>query len=141
MAPTLRQATNDDIAEIFRVRYAVRENTLPPGVISDEDVRRAIEDTGRGWVVEAQGQVVAFAIGNAVDGNIWALFVHPDAEGQGHGRRLHAEMTQWLWSHSLQTLWLTTGPGTRAQGFYERLGWRNVGRTAKGELRFELHRT
>jgi GNAT superfamily N-acetyltransferase len=135
MAPTLRQTENDDIAEIFRVRYAVRENTLPPGVISDEDVRRAIEDTGRGWVVEAEGQVVAFAIGNAVDGNIWALFVHPD------GRRLHAEMTQWLWSQSLQTLWLTTGPGTRARGFYERLGWWNVGRTAKGELRFELHRT
>jgi len=139
MPSILRQATRDDIAEISRVRYAVRENTLRPGVISDEDVRREIEDTGRGWVIESQGQVVAFAIGNATDGNIWALFVDPDAECQGHGSRLHAEMVKWLWSQGLRTLWLTTGPGTRAHGFYERRGWQTVGRTGKGELRLELH--
>ncbi len=51
-AALLRPATRADIPAIFDVRYAVRENTLRPGVISGEDVRRMIEDSGRGWVVD-----------------------------------------------------------------------------------------
>ena len=50
--PILRQARRDDIEAIWVVRYAVTENTLTRGKISDEDVRREIEDPGRGWVVE-----------------------------------------------------------------------------------------
>jgi GNAT superfamily N-acetyltransferase len=153
MTACLRTATRADIAAIFRVRYAVRENTLRHGVIGDEDVRREIEDSGRGWVIEVApeagsdpktdnppGQIVAFAIGNKLNGNIWALFVHPDAEGCGHGRRLHDTMVGWLWAQGLQKLWLNTGAGTRAQTFYERNGWLSTGRTERGELRFELLR-
>ena len=149
MTERLRFATRADTAAIFRVRYAVRENTLRPGVIGDEDVRREIEDSGRGWVVEivpapdsdqTPGEIVAFAIGNPLNGNIWALFVHPDAEGRGHGRRLHDTMVCWLWAQGLRRLWLNTGPGTRAQTFYERNGWLHTGRTERGELRFELPR-
>jgi GNAT superfamily N-acetyltransferase len=148
MTACLRPATRADIAAIFRVRYAVRENTLPVGVIGDEDVRREIEDSGRGWVVEGAsenrpetpGDIVAFAIGNQDNGNIWALFVHPDADGRGHGRQLHEAMTGWLWAQGLQKLWLNTGAGTRAQTFYERNGWLHTGRTERGELRFELLR-
>lgn len=139
---TLRQATRADIPGIWAVRYGVRENTLRRGLISDEDVRREIEDTGRGWVVTAgeDDQVVAFAIGHAGTGNIWALFVLPDHEGRGHGSRLHTVMVDWLWAQGLPRLWLTTGPGTRAQGFYERRGWRAVGEIANGDLRYELER-
>jgi len=149
MPARLRLATRADIDAIFRVRYAVRENTLRRGVIGDEDVRREIEDTGRGWVVEvaddsnpdgAPGEIVAFAIGNLQGSHIWALFVHPDAEGQGHGRRLHDEMLGWLWAQGAAGLWLNTGPGTRAQTFYERNGWVSSGLTERGELRFELMR-
>ena len=92
----LRQAEARDISALQRVRASVRENRLVSTVITDEDVRRAIEETGRGWVVEADGEVVAFAIGNATDGNVWALFVHPDHERRGHGRRLHDAMVAWL---------------------------------------------
>jgi ABC-type lipopolysaccharide export system ATPase subunit len=42
----------------------VRENRLVSVVIADEEVREALERTGRGWVVESDGDVVAFAIGN-----------------------------------------------------------------------------
>ena len=91
----LRQAVAGDVAGMQRVRRAVRENRLVSTVIRDEDVLDAIERTGRGWVVEEGGEVVGFAIGNA-NGNIWALFVDPDHEGRGHGRRLHDTMTDWL---------------------------------------------
>lgn len=139
---TLRQATRADIPGIWAVRYSVQENTLRPGLISDEDVRREIEDTGRGWVVTAgpDEHIVAFAIGHAGSGNVWALFVSPAHEGQGHGSRLHRVMVDWLWAHGLPRLWLTTGPGTRAQGFYARRGWRAVGEIANGDLRCELER-
>ncbi len=149
MPTRLRLATRADIAAIWRVRYAVRENTLRPGAISDEAVRREIEDSGRGWVVEVvadskpdgtPGEIVAFAIVNSQSSHIWALFVHPDAEGRGHGRRLHDEMVGWLWAQGAARLWLHTGPGTRAQTFYERNGWMASGLTERGELRFELLR-
>jgi GNAT superfamily N-acetyltransferase len=76
-------------------------------------------ELGRGWVVEIQGGIVGFAIANATDGNVWALFVHPDHERRGYGRRLHDVMVSWLWEQGALKLWLTTDPGTRAQGFYE----------------------
>jgi GNAT superfamily N-acetyltransferase len=65
---------------------------------------------------------VAFAIGNATYGNIWALFVDPAHERRGHGRRLHDAMVAWLWSQGLRKLWLTTEPGTRAERFYTEAG-------------------
>jgi hypothetical protein len=48
-------------------------------------------------------------------------------------------MVAWLWSRGLRRLWLSTEPGTRAQGFYERAGWQNCGSLPSGELRFELN--
>jgi len=80
MSMVLRQATSSDIPGIQRVRASLRENRLVSMVIVDEDVREAIELDGRGWVVEQDAEIVAFAIGNAKTGNLWALFVHPDHE-------------------------------------------------------------
>lgn len=121
----LRRATFGDVASVQRVRRAVRENRLVSTVISDDDVRDALEHTG-GWVIESDGEVVAFAIANATNGNIWALFVHPDHERRGHGRRLHDTMIDWLGAQGCKRLWLTTEPGTRAQSFYESAGWQLV---------------
>ncbi len=139
MPATLRQAVRADVREIQRVRHAVKENRLTSRVIPDEEVVAAIEATGKGWVVEVDGRIVGFAIGNAETGNIWALFVEPEYEAQGHGRRLHDEMVSWLWSLGLQRLWLTTGQQTRAQRFYEVAGWRSAGVLPDGEILFEQH--
>ena len=136
----LRTAVAADIPAIQSVRAAVKENRLVSTVITDEDVRTAIEETGRGWVVEEDGEVVAFAIGNAATGNIWALFVHPEHEGRGYGRQLHDTMVDWLWTTGLQRLCLTTEPGTRAQRFYDAAGWQLTGTTVDGELRYELRK-
>ncbi len=138
----LRQATLADIAGMHRVRLSVRENRLSsPDRVTERDYVAAIQEPGRGWLVEADGAIVAFAVGNAGTGNVWALFVHPDYEGRGIGRRLHAAMVSWLWSRGLPRLWLTTSPGTRAEGFYRRAGWRESGFEASGEMRFELERS
>lgn len=130
-----------DVAAMHRVRMAVRENRLQSIVLTDDDYIRAIEAPGRGWIVEADGDVVAFAIGDGSTGNIWALFVHPDHEGRGYGRTLHDMMVDWLWEQGLERLWLTTQPGTRAERFYLDAGWQRRGMTTSGEVRFEMTRT
>lgn len=134
----LREATRADLAGIWRVRYAVVENTLAPGRIEDDEVIGQLEASGRGWVVEEDGEIVAFAIGDARGANVWALFVHPRAEGRGHGSRLHDTMVEWLWTNGLDTLWLSTGADTQARGFYERRGWRCTGTAGRNLVRLEL---
>lgn len=136
----LREAVRADIAGAQRVRRAVRENRLVSGVITDEEVREHLESFGRGWVVETGGEVVGFAIVNARTCNIWALFMDPGHERRGHGRRLHDTMLAWAWAQGLPSLWLSTGPQTRAEGFYAAAGWRRAGVTEHGEVRFEMTR-
>ncbi|MGK2924900.1 MAG: GNAT family N-acetyltransferase [Lysobacterales bacterium] len=137
---TLRQAAESDIPAMHRVRLAVRENTLSdPARITEADYTAALTKLGRTWVVEATGQIVAFATGYK-SGSIWALFVHPDHEGHGYGHALHSAAVSWLWSLGHQRLWLTTSPGTRAERFYTSRGWQPCGDGANGELRLELNR-
>ncbi|MDG0864738.1 GNAT family N-acetyltransferase [Pelomonas aquatica] len=138
----LRQATRADTAELWRVRYAVTENTLTPGRIGDAELHAHLEDHGRGWVVElAPGHIAGFCIGDARDGNIWALFVDPAQHGRGHGRRLHDAMVDWLFATGLPRLSLGTQPGSRADAFYRRAGWRPLHIDDHGERRFELFAT
>jgi GNAT superfamily N-acetyltransferase len=134
----VRPATKDDIPGMHRVRLAVRENVLSdPNRITEQDYLAALEELGRTWVVEADGQITGFATGYK-DGNIWALFVHPDYEGRGFAAALHSVMVDWLWSIGLTRLNLTTFPGTRAQRFYIARGWKPCGLAPNGDLRLEL---
>lgn len=134
---TLRRAVVADMPGLWDVRYAVTENTLTPGRISDEELRTSIEESGRGWVVEQEGVILGFAIGLADTGNVWALFVRPEAQGQGIGSALHDVMIEWFATQPVPALWLTTGVDTKARRFYEGRGWRCTGDAGKGEVRYE----
>jgi GNAT superfamily N-acetyltransferase len=137
----IRPATRADIPAMHRVRMAVRENVLVNvAAVTEAAYLLHLETEGRGWVIEEQGEIVALAIGNSRTGNIWALFVHPEHEGRGHGLLLHDQMVAWLFEQGLQRLRLSTEPGTRAQRFYERAGWRALGLTPQGEAAYELLR-
>jgi ribosomal protein S18 acetylase RimI-like enzyme len=136
----LREARPADIPQMHRIRLAVRENRLTSGAITEAHYLPAIEEWGRGWVVERNGDIVGFAVGNILTGNVWALFVDPQEEGRGHGQHLHDAMVTGLWSHGFDRLWLTTEPGTRAQRFYEDAGWICTGAAERGEVRYELVR-
>jgi GNAT superfamily N-acetyltransferase len=140
MIPLLRRAERGDVGAMQRIRGSVKENRLASRAFSEADYLHAIERDGRGWVIEVDGQVLGFGIANSVTGNIWALFVDPDHEGQGHGRRLLDAVVEWLWSQGAGALWLTTQAGTRAQRFYESAGWRLADKAENGEWRYELTR-
>jgi GNAT superfamily N-acetyltransferase len=134
----VRQAVAADSAGIWQVRYAVTENTLTPGRISNIELLESIETTGRGWVVDNNGQIDGFAIGNAVTGNVWALFVRPECQGLGYGSALHKAMLDWFSTQSLDRLWLSTGTNTQARKFYEKNGWVCVGPYGSSEVKYEI---
>ena len=135
--PIVRRALASDLPGIWEVRYGVTENTLPPGRISDEEVLESMQEKGCGWVVESEGRIAGFAIGITDTGNVWALFVHPDFQGQGIGHALHEEMMRWFSTQAVNPVWLTTGTTTRARAFYEAHGWINCGPSGDREIRYE----
>lgn len=134
-----RQAVPGDIPQIQRVRNSVKENRLSdPSLVSDADCRAYIMKKGRGWVCESGDRLLGFSIVSIEDNNVWALFVAPGFEQKGIGLRLHDEMMDWYFSQTDQTAWLSTAPGTRAESFYRKAGWKEAGTYGKGETRFEM---
>ena len=135
----IREAELKDIAQIQVVRNLVKENRLSdPGLVLDSDVEDYMTRRGKGWVCEINDEVVGFAIADLVDNNIWALFIHPEFERIGIGKKLHDEMMNWYFSKTEKTVWLGTSPGTRAELFYRKAGWKEVGLHRKGEIKFEM---
>lgn len=136
---TIREATISDIPQIQIVRNSVLENKLSnPALVTDQDCEAYLTQRGKGWVCEIDKKIIGFAIADLVENNIWALFLHPAFEKQGVGKKLHDTMMNWYFSKTNQPVWLSTAPGTRAEGFYRKLGWIETGMYGKGEIRFQL---
>lgn len=122
-----RQATVDDIPAMSRIRLAVNENRLrDPSRITRQMYEDFLERDGHGWVAQIDGVTVAFSYANRTDGSIWALFVEPCHEGRGLAKSLLVLATDWLFSLGFDELKLSTGAGTRADGFYGRVGWERI---------------
>ena len=134
---TIREATRADVPDLERVRALVRENKLS-GTIPRERIVEGLETRGKGWVAVAEERVVGFCMADRNEEMIWALFLLPEWEGRGLGRALLERAVAWLWDQGCTAIWLSTEAGSRAEGFYERLGWTRIGVTDMGEVRFEL---
>ena len=136
-----REATINDIPQIQLVRNSVKENTLSdPSLVTDEICKEFLSERGKGWVCEADGKIVGFAIADLKEENIWALFLKPEYEGKGIGRNLHQLMLNWYFSTGKEKVWLGTTPNTRAAMFYRRMGWTEAGLHGTEEIKFEMSR-
>lgn len=134
-----REAQIADIPQMQTVRNSVKENMLSdPALVPDKDVEDYINRRGKGWVCEIGNTIVGFAIVSITDKNVWALFIQPRFEKKGIGRRLHQEMMDWYFHQTAETIWLGTAPGTRAEAFYRKAGWKETGTHGKGEIKFEM---
>ncbi len=134
-----REATIDDIHQIQVVRNSVKENMLSnPALVTDEDCKDFIDRRGKGWVCEINNLIVGFAIADLEENNIWALFLQPEYVGRRIGKTLHDMMLSWYFSITKQNVWLGTAPGTRAEIFYRKNGWKEIGIHGKGEIKFEM---
>lgn len=134
-----REAEIKDIGQIQFVRNAVKENMLPdPALVSDGDVEEYMTKRGKGWVCEVDEKIVGFAIVDLIDNNVWALFVHPDFETRGIGKKLHQIMMDWYFLQTKEKIWLGTDPDSRAYRFYKMQGWKEVGTHGEIEIKFEM---
>ena len=137
-----REAQIRDIEQIQVVRNSVKENMLSdPALVPDSDVKEFITVRGKGWVCEIGDTIVGFAIADLKEHNIWALFIDPDHEAKGIGKKLHRIMLDWYFSQTKETVWLGTAPNSRAEKFYRMQGWKEVGVHGKGEIKFEMERS
>lgn len=122
--PLFRRATSTDIPAMSRIRLSVTENTLSnPSRITHDMYEDFLEQSGRGWVTENEGEIVAFCYADKVNASIWALFVSPEHEGHGFGQRLLKLAVDWLFETGHDCIHLTTGANTRADRFYSEQGW------------------
>jgi GNAT superfamily N-acetyltransferase len=122
--PLLRRATSADIPAMSRIRLSVTENALSdPSRITPAMYEDFLERSGRGWVIEQGSEIVAFCYADKINASIWALFVSPDQEGRGYGKRLLEHAAAWLFELGHDAVHLTTGANTRADRFYARQGW------------------
>ncbi len=137
---TIAIATLEHIPAMHSVRMSVKENALSnPGLVTEQDYVEMLTKKGRGWVCMEEGNVGGFSIVDLEEQNIWALFVAPGFENQGIGRTLHGLMLHWSFEQNgIESLWLSTATGTRAERFYQKAGWKYTGLTSTGEARFEM---
>jgi GNAT superfamily N-acetyltransferase len=122
--PLFRQANSNDIPAMSRIRLSVTENVLSdPRRVTEEMYEDFLEKSGRGWVAERQGEIVAFCYADKVNASIWALFVRPGHEGQGLGKSLLKQAVDWLFEIGHDCVHLSTTANTRADRFYAAQGW------------------
>lgn len=91
------------------------------------------------WLAELDGESAGFAMADAEEGCVFAAFVRPEFEGWGVGRLLLAKVEDFPFQHH-QKIWLETDGKSRANGFYQRLGWMPVEFMSNGGVRLEKHR-
>jgi GNAT superfamily N-acetyltransferase len=134
-----RVARIQDIENYMLVRMAVKENILSnPALVTKQDNIDYITKHGKGWVCEIDNKIVGFSIVGLIQRNVWALFVHPDFEKKGIGRKLHDLMLDWYFKQTTDTLWLGTEQNTYAETFYKKRGWIEVGLHGTDETKFEM---
>jgi GNAT superfamily N-acetyltransferase len=134
-----REATIVDIPQMQIVRNAVKENALSdPALVPDKDYQEFIEGRGKGWVCEIDKTIVGFAFADLQEDNIWALFLLPAYEHKGIGQELQKLMLYWYFAQGKSTVWLGTAFNTRAEMFYRKSGWVEVGTNGSKEIKFEM---
>ena len=135
-----REAEISDIAQMQVVRNSVKENMLSnPALVPDKDVEEYMTNRGKAWVCEVDKKIVGFAMVDLIENNVWALFIHPDFEAMGIGKKLHRIMMDWYFVQTTEKIWLSTDPNSRANKFYRMQGWKEVGTHGKGEIKFEMN--
>ena len=134
-----REATPNDIAQIQLVRNSVKENVLTnPDLVTDHHYLDFLTNSGKGWICEIENKIVGFSIVNLKEQNVWALFIDPDYEGMGIGKQLQKIMLDWYFDQTSDNIWLGTDPKTRAEYFYRKSGWNEIGTHGDGEIKFEM---
>jgi GNAT superfamily N-acetyltransferase len=139
MTRRIRTATLADIPAMHAVRRSVRENRLgDPTRITEASYLPFVEARSIWVAMNTNDEIVGFSAIDPATESVWALFVDPEQEGAGIGRALHDAVLDWALRHGVRALWLETAPGTRAEQFYIKAGWKKKAESSADETRFEI---
>lgn len=133
----IRKASRADLARIFEIRAAVRENRLRDPSLVTHEICEWFIDHAAFWLWEENGTILGFSAGDPRDGTIFALFVDPSCEGRGIGQALLPMACKTLKDAGHTFARLDTQAGTRAEQFYRQNGWQEVGRKPDGQIIFQ----
>lgn len=137
---TVRRATIQDAREIAEVHVATWRgayaHAFPAEVLAALDVeererlwQRAVANEDMAvFVTEDGGSVKGFvSVGPSREvegeGELYAIYVHPDAWGTGSGPALMSEARRWLAERFPAAILWVLEDNPRARRFYEREGW------------------
>jgi len=141
---SIRSARAADIAAIFTIRTTVKENHLSLAQLTEMGITQdavlemiALPDCV--WVADIDGLVAGFAMADAEEGSVFALFVLPEYEGKGVGKQLMDKAEAALFVHH-PLLWLETDSQSRAAEFYQRRGWEAVAQLSGSDKRYQKQR-
>jgi GNAT superfamily N-acetyltransferase len=138
IALRLRPATRADLPRIHEIRHGTAENQLTnPALVTEAEVAWYMNEAIF-LVAEDDAGVQGFACANHQTGYVWALFVIDAAHGRGHGTALLDAVIARLRQAGNRQAFLSTGKGTRAEGFYRSKGWHPTGTNMKGEVVLRL---
>lgn len=140
----LREATHVDVPGILRIRRIAQENELNFD-LTEKMLHRAIARHCKAFVIDKDGEIIAFSMADKKAKSIWGLFVWEPFQGQGYGKLLLKVAVDWLFAQrygflrrKIQTVTLTTKQGAEAEGFYQKQGWRKVKSLENDEVLYEL---
>lgn len=139
----IRATRCEDVADLFRVRAATRDNAIDSTRLAELGITPASvhADLQAGaihsWVGLHAEQVVAFCSVADHSGEVLVLAVQAGFEGRGLGRALLDTAVRHLREVAgCRRIWLMAGADItiRSHGFYRALGWRPSGRVdAQGD--------
>jgi len=147
----IRQANEEDWKGIARVHvdslHSSYQNTLPTEVLNKftytdrenrwkKDLPKSISGGTMTYVVEDKNsEIVGFALGGTMRdarlrinyiGELYGLYVHPDAQGQGYGKKLLESVAQHLSSVHFSSMALWTFENLESSSFFKHLGGKQV---------------
>ena len=128
----IRAAILSDLPQITFVRTNVIENHLSVedlaryGVTEESIASNMTAGFLGAWVAEQNNKIVAFAMADKRDGNIFALFTLPGYENRGLGTGLLSLCENWLRANGMKQANLDTARETTARTFYLNRGWKEI---------------
>lgn len=97
-----------------------------------------LNNRGRVMLLEDEGCVLGFSVGDERSGTVMALYVDPSLCGLGYGHCLLNELLDCLWQTRDADLTLTLESDSQSIGFFSDEGWRLSGPIDGSLLHFSL---
>lgn len=66
------------------------------------------------------------------------MFINPKFERKGIGQVLHKTILDWYFMQPKENVWLGTDFNTRAEKFYRKADWKEVGKHGANEIKLEM---